>query len=429
MKLFQVEASTLNGHITVPTSKSHTMRAILFASLAKGQSRVESYLRSPDAQAMISACRKFGANIQQKDDFLLIDGVAGKLMVPDDVINAGNSGQVLRFIGAVAGLIDRYTVITGDPSIRHNRPAAQLLSGLRQLGAMAESSRGDDFAPLIIRGPIKAGRVEIEGVDSQPVTGLLIAASLLEGTTSVTVKNPGERPWIDVTLGWFDRLGVKYSNNDYRRYQITGKSYYEAFQYTVPGDFSSIAFPIVAALITGSEITVGPVDMSDTQGDKKLFPVLETMGAEFEYDEKKLSLKVKPCHGLTGREININDFIDALPILAVIGCFAAGETHITGAKIARMKECDRIHAICAELQKMEANIEEHDDGLVVRQSKLQGAWVESYRDHRIAMALSVAAMIAEGRTSINDIDCVDKSFPGFMDTMVEAGMLIRVEHT
>jgi 3-phosphoshikimate 1-carboxyvinyltransferase len=426
MESFHVSASVLSGELTIPTSKSHTLRAILFASLATGESHIHHYLASPDAVAMIDACRALGAQIHITPDCLTIQGVSGSPCVPDDVINAGNSGQVLRFIGAIAGLIDGYTIITGDESVRHNRPVQPLLDGLQQLTAFAKSARGDGLSPIIIRGPMTSGTLTVLGLDSQPVSGLLIASVFLEGTTTINVLEAGEKPWVDLTLRWLDRLGVVYQRDGYDCYRVSGKKSYAGFDYTVPGDFSSLAFPVVAALLTGSSLRISPVDMSDSQGDKKLFAVLSSMGAQLDYDESTLCLKVLPCQQLVGREIAINDFVDAITILAVVGCFASGETRITGAAIARQKECNRLKAICTELKKMGADIAETDDGLIIKQSSLHAATVESYHDHRMAMSLSVAALLCEGETVINDVACVKKSFPHYARIMANAGMNIQV---
>lgn len=242
------------------------MRAILFASLAKGTSKITNYLKSPDIKAMISGCRQIGAEISIDKHCLTITGTSGRPSTPGDIINAGNSGQVLRFFGAACGLISGYTVITGDNSIRTNRPITELLSGLNQLSATAFSTQNNSFAPFIVKGPIQPSTIGIDGTLSQHVSAFIIAASFLNGETEIKVTNPGETPWVDVTLSWLDRLGIKYINENYSHYTIYGSSENNAFDYVVPGDFSSAAYPIIASLITGSEITLLGLDMQDSQG-------------------------------------------------------------------------------------------------------------------------------------------------------------------
>lgn len=418
---------TLCGNASIPSSKSHTLRAILFATLAEGESHIDNVLDSPDTLAMINACQQLGAVIHQHGAALTIQGVAGKPCVPDDVIDAGNSGQVLRFIGAIAGLIDGATVITGDESVRHNRPAKPLLDGLNQLGANAFSTRGDNKAPIVIQGPMHAGTIHIDGQDSQPVSGLLIASQFLTGRTEIFVDNPGEKPWLNLTLEWFKRLGLDAeSSADFSHFVIEGGAKLKAFDYVVPGDFSSLAFPVAAALLTQSEITLHGVDMNDTQGDKAFLDALMKMGATFNYSNSAKTLTVHRCESLQGVTLDINDYIDAITILAVIGCYTQGETVIKNAAIARQKECDRIASITTELKKMGADIQETDDGLIIKHSQLRGATVHSHHDHRMAMSLTVAGLIAGGQTNIENIECVKKTFPNFVELMKSLGADIKV---
>lgn len=416
---------SIKGSVIIPPSKSHTLRAILFAAMAKGDSQVKNYLHSPDTTAMIEAMRAFGAKIKITADCLEIHGLAGKLHPPDNVIDAGNSGQVLRFVGALAALSPAWTVITGDHSIRHNRPVKPLLSALSQLGALATSSRLDGYAPILIRGPMQSGRAQLSGEDSQPVSGLLIAASFLSGKTILEVTDPGEKPWIDLTLHWLHRFGIRVTHEDYARYTIPGNAQIDAFHLVIPGDFSSAAFPVALALVTDSEITLNNIDMDDCQGDKKLIDVLIAMGAHIEIDRVKKILHVRKGSKLQGIPIDVNDFIDATPILSVIGCFAEGTTVISGASIARQKESDRLHAMTTELKKMGALIEEKPDGLIISHSLLKGAELQSWRDHRIAMSLFVAAMGATGDSQIDGAECVAKTYPGFDHDMRLLGASIE----
>ncbi len=372
-----------------------------------GVTLIRDPLDSPDVRAMVKALRGFGVTIEESEEWIRIEGVCGKLSASQAPIDAGNSGQILRFVGALAALLPEKTVITGDQSIRERRPVEPLLSALRQLGAKAE-------APMSVQGPIRAGFAELLGEDSQPVSALLIATSFLKGTTQLEVKNPGERPWIDLTLAWLERLGGVVTHEAYRFYTIEGPLLYKGFEVTIPGDFSTAAFPAAAALITGSTVTLENLDPFDSQGDKKLFEVFERMGAQLEYDVRAKSVTLFPSK-LKGVRVDVNEMIDALPILAVVGCFASGKTEIVGGKIARKKESDRIAAIACELRKMGAILEEREDGLLITSSPLHSARLSSHSDHRIAMALAVAAKGATGTTWIEGAECVKKSYPRFFE--------------
>jgi 5-enolpyruvylshikimate-3-phosphate synthase len=380
----------LHGAVSAPPSKSHTLRALLFGLMGEGV--IRNPLSSPDTDRMIAACRQLGATIG--GDPLR---VCGALRPPSGVIDAGNSGIVLRFIGALAALTDDYCIITGDASVRENRPIAPLVDGLRQLGAFADGRGGGKRAPLIVKGPLRGGFARIDGADSQPVSALLIALSFLPGTHHLEVTNPGEQPWIDLTLSW---LQNRVTHDNYTRYTIEGGAPFAPFDYTVPGDFSSAAYPIAAGLVTEGDVRVANLDFDDPQGDKALLPLL----------------------GNLPEQIDCNRFIDALPILAVLGCYGERPLHLHNAAIARQKESDRIATIAGELRKMGGDLDELPDGLTIRPARLRGAPVESHGDHRIALSLAVAALGASGETEINNVACVAKTYQTFAQDMQKLGV-------
>lgn len=426
MNHYSLSTASLKGHINTPPSKSQTLRAILFASLALGQSTIINFLDSPDSHAMIRACQLFGATINVFPNRLEIIGTNGQISCAKDVIDAGNSGIVLRFCSAIGSLSPLPIVITGDQSIRTQRPMQELLNGLAQLGATTATMRGDGYAPVIIQGPIHSGTAVISGEDSQPVSALLIASAFVQGPTTIKVRNPGEKPWVAMTLQWFDRLGIPYVNEGFTCYRLKGNARYQGFTYNVPGDLSTAAFPIAAALITQSELTVHNIDMDDPQGDKELISILQRMGGAIDIDAEEKLLCIRRGGPLSGVQVDINDCIDVLPILSVVACFAKGETRITGAAIARQKECNRIGCVASELRKMGGDIEETVDGLVIRGSPLRGALVRSHGDHRMAMSLAVAALGATGQSTIGPVECVAKTYPGFMEDFNKLGANISL---
>ncbi len=412
-----IAPSSLSGEVRVPPSKSQTQRALLFGLLAKGRSIIHHPLNSPDVEAMIQACRQLGAEVITSPSEIEISGVDGRIAAPQEIIDAGNSGQVWRFIGAIAALASQPIFLTGDHSILHNRPIKPLIKALHQLGAYAHMQENS----LMIRGPIGSGRVEMDGQDSQPVSGMLMAAAFAPGPVEIYVNNPGEKPWVNLTLSWFDRLAISYHAEEFQYYRLEGQTHYEGFSYTVPSDFSSAAFLLAAALITDSELTLSGLDLEDAQGDKRVLGVLEEMGAKLEIGEK---VRVKRGAALRGITIDVGDIIDAVPILAVLGCYAAGETHLTGGEMARNKESDRLAAITNELRKMGADIQEEPGGLIIRSSQLHGAKVVSHADHRIGMSLTVAALAAMGETEVEGISSIAKSYPDFFDHLRQLGVAL-----
>lgn len=418
MTSFVVRKSRLQGSIAVPPSKSHTMRALLLAMMGKGKSLIHNYLHSSDVEAMILAISQFGAKVTKGDKFLQVLG-AYPLKTPDDVIDAKNSGQILRFVGGFSALLPTYTIITGDRSIRYNRPVTPLIEGLNNFGATAYA-RGDGFAPIIVQGPVTKDVTTLSGEDSQPVSALLMMSSFLKQKSTILVSNPGEKPWIDLTLFWLRELGIDVENKAYQKYIVPGFANFDGFEKEIAGDFSSAAYPIAAALITDSELRIKGLRMDDPQGDKKLVNLIIKMGGKIEIDDKG-DLIIKKGSKLKGVSIDLNDMIDAVTILAVIACFAEGKTHIYNARIARKKESDRLKCITSELAKMGGKIEEGEDSLTITPSKLRGAQVNSHSDHRIALSLSVAALAAKDETKIDGCECIAKSYATFKEDFQAIG--------
>jgi len=294
-----------------------------------------------------------------------------------------------------------------------------LLEALNQLGCFAVSTKGDGHAPVVVRGPIRGGQAALDGADSQPISALLIACALAEAPSELTVINPGEKTWVGVTLDWLARCGVEISNDQFAKYRIRGRQQWGGLETTIPRDWSAAMYPIAAALITeGSEVFLPGLDFNDSQGDRLVVNVLRDMGADIEIrDDGVLARSSK----LTGRVIDCNDFIDQFMMLAVVGCFAKGETVLTNAEICRHKECNRITEMHRALTTMGADVQQRQDGLIVHQSHLKGAVLDSRADHRLVMTLAVAALGAAGDTVINDIACIKKTFPHFVEQMTRIG--------
>lgn len=410
---YKINRSTISGNVYVPPSKSHTLRALVFALMAEGKSKIRNYLPSPDTNAMINAITHLGAVTYVTAEYIEVEGVGGRLKRPLNVIDAGNSGLVFRFIAGISALLDSYVIITGDESIRLRRPIFPLLNALSSQDVFAVSAALNDHAPIIIKGPLKNGTMALEGGDSQPVSALLIATSFLEGPSEIFVTNPGEKPWIDLTIKWLKDFGVHIENENYQHYRVPGNAKIKGFDITIPGDFSSAAYSIVASMITGGELKVFGLDPDDKQADRHFLTLLKKMGAEIEFRESFLSVSSKG--ELKGMEIDINDCIDQIPLLAVVGCYSSSPLTIKGGQIARLKESDRIHTITMELRKMGARIEETVDGMIVSPSRLKGAKLFSHNDHRIALSLITAAFSAEGESTIDGVECMEKTYPSFQE--------------
>jgi 3-phosphoshikimate 1-carboxyvinyltransferase len=407
MKLVVERTGKLGGSVTAPPSKSHTHRAIVIASLADGVSKIENPLRSADCQATIDACRKFGAEIAAGDP-LEVKGVAGRPRNPGTVIDAGNSGTTIRFMTAISALCDGKTSLTGDSSVR-TRPIDPLLRSLIDLGASkAQSINGNGCPPVTVAGRMKGGRTAIDGSSSQFVSALLVSCPLAACDTAIDARDLISRPYVRMTLEHLERAGAMVRHRELREFRIEGNQSYEPVSYAVPGDYSSAAFLMAAAHITESQIEIKGLDGNDSQGDRAIMDIIGQMRSG------------------NRRVMDLQDTPDLLPICAVLGCNSDGTTVLTNVSHARQKESDRIFALCAELRKMGAHIEERPDGLTVRGSGLKGAELDGHGDHRVVMALAVAALNAEGPSTVNDADTISNSYPGFVEDLAHLGANIKV---
>lgn len=408
---------SFQGAIKLPPSKSHTMRALLLGALSEGSCTVENPLNSPDVEAMLQAIKLLGAAIHRSPSAIQIEGVGGiPKRLQGSAIDVGNSGQVLRFMSACFAQATTPVFITGDASIRTQRPIKPLLQAINQLGGFARSLNMQGTAPLIVQGAIRGGYCRLDGQDSQPVSALLMTLPLAVNDSIVDVTNLGERPWVDFTLTWLDYLNISYTRSG-DCFRIPGRQRIHPFQRKIPGDLSALAFPLLLGLITPSHITIEGVDLSDAQSDKKIVEVLESMGALFSYSAEEKTLSVQGPQRLIGRSIDVDLLIDAVPMLSVIGCFADGVTTLINGEMARKKESDRMVAMQAELQKMGAQIEVNGGEMRIFQSKLHGAELFSWHDHRVAMALACAAYAAKGASQLRSTECIAKSFPDFFEEL------------
>lgn len=418
---FSVRQSRLKGAVNIPGSKSHTIRALVFALLGDGTSVIEFPLDSSDTVSCRDMIQKFGAAVEVSGTTWRVTGTGGSILPPDDVIDTGNSGTSLYIGMGIASLAEGYTVFTGDHQIR-SRPADGLMTAISRLGGDAYSTRGNGMPPLVVKGRITGGETEISAVTSQYLTALLMAAPLAGGDSLIRVPLLNEKPYVAMTLEWLDRLNIRYGNNNYESFSVPGNQRYPSFKRHIPADFSSAAFFLVAAAITGSEITLRGLDWNDTQGDREVVTILSRMGAETRIGDEEITICGRP---LTGGTFDLNAIPDALPALSVAACFAEGETRLVNVPQARLKETDRIAVMCRELAKMGARIEELPDGLVIRRSGLRGCAVNGHHDHRVAMALAVAGLAADGETRVDTAESVSVTFPGFRELMASIGADIK----
>jgi 3-phosphoshikimate 1-carboxyvinyltransferase len=418
MKLRVSPSDGLNGTVTVPPSKSYTHRAVIIASLAQGSSTLCNPLLSEDTIASIEACRKIGAQVEVLDEKNEIKDVFGVPKAPREAIDVKNSGTTLRVMTPVCSLCSEKVFLTGDDSIQE-RPMQPLLDALEQLGVQTSSANGK--APVSVQGPLAGGRCRIVGdISSQFISGLLIACALARNETSIDLTTPlKSQPYVDLTLDVLEKFGgqVEKGTNAFR---VPASQIYHGINYVVEGDYSSAAFPMVAAALLESDVTITNINVNSKQGDRRIIDILRAMGVNIQVRED--SVNVRGAGELDGIQIDLGDSPDLLPILAVIGALASGKTLIKNVGHLRYKESDRLKAITTELNKMGARVKEGNDFLEIKGvESLKGTHLSGWGDHRIVMALAIAALRAKGETLISNAETIPVSFPGFDKTMNALG--------
>ena len=430
--------SVLSGHITVPGSKSHTIRALILAAMADGTSHISNPLPSNDCLSTAAAVRKVGAEVDfgegENSGVWTVRGAGAGLHLPADQIDVGNSGSLMYFLCPVLSTLKGDCTFTGDESICR-RPVNHLVDALCQLGANAKCINGGTTPPFSFCGPIDVNiKLVTEGALSQYISGFMMAASRLNGTLEMELWNPKETPYLTMTKLWLESVGVPVRiSEDFKKISVTGPVPFKAFDKTVPSDWEGVAFPLLAALISGSKITIDNVDGSGSQGDDKIVEVLQSVGADIEWlrDEEKLIVrggKKLTTDSLPDKELRVemSAFPDAICALAVAACFIEGKTVFTDIDICRKKETDRIVAMTSELTKLGAHIVDEGNQLVVYGDggkSLHGGEVESFKDHRIVMSLACLGLgLGDGESVIvNDAEWCSVTFPHFFEVMNEIG--------
>ncbi|MEM2876018.1 MAG: 3-phosphoshikimate 1-carboxyvinyltransferase [Candidatus Bathyarchaeia archaeon] len=418
----------LSGEVSAPPSKGYTHRAIIASSLSEYTSKIKKPLICDDTSATIDACRLLGAEIKVLNEYIEVTG-RQRPLTPEDVIFCGESGSTIRFLGPICTLAPGISILTGGSSLR-NRPMAPMLEALTQLGVRCYSARGDGRPPIIIfGGGLKGGRVRVCGdVSSQFISGLLFAAPRAEDKVELSLTTRlNSKPYVDMTVDILSKCGVKVDCLPRERlFKVDSGQTYSPLDYEVEGDYSSAAFLLAAAALVPSKVDVMGLRAESLQGDKVIIDLLREMGVSLRVAEDRV--RVEGTGGyLKGLRFDASDTPDLVPVLMVLGCFAEGKTVIDGIGRLRWKESDRTKALTSELRKLRGKLNIYEDKVIVKGShRLEGAEVNSHSDHRVAMALAVAALASEGRTKILGFECVKKSYPNFIQDILRIGGKLAV---
>ena len=408
----------LNGELTVPGDKSISHRTAMFAAIADGISTIKNYSSAIDCQSTLDCMRQLGTTIRREGQDIHVHGKGLRtLSEPDDILNCGNSGTTMRLLcGLLAGQ-NFSTVLTGDASLRR-RPMDRIIKPLVNNGAEILGRQSNRLAPLFIRGKSLSDVIyELPVASSQVKSAVLLAGLYAAGNVQVT-EPVASRDHTERMLA-FCGVDIRRDGNII---SLEKNRKLSARDFQIPGDISSAAFLIaMGLLVPGSHLRLKDVGINPTRTG--LLTVLKNMGADLRIENER-SVSNEPVGDILVQNAELRaveiggtlipKLIDELPLIAVIATQAQGKTVVKDALELRIKESDRISAIVGELKKMGASIEETKDGFVVEgPTPLHSAVCNSYDDHRIAMALSVAASIADGESVIQNADCVGISFPEF----------------
>ncbi len=420
-----IKSSTPKGTITAPPSKSYTHRALILGAMTHSDFLLVNPLMSDDTRATLDALYAFGTEFRSVSKGVAIH--CERFRKPSSVIDARNSGTTIRLVTGLASLFPFQTTLTGDASLV-KRPMGPLVEALEGLGASASYLGAKGCPPIKIAGPITGKMTEIRGdVSSQFVSSLLIACTQKVGDTEVRLKGRlRSRPYVGITLELLRDFGTSVEERS-GEYVVKGEQKLAKESYTVPGDFSSAAFPLAGAVITGGNVTVKNLARDSPQGDRALIQILSGFGADVTVREASVQATADPSR-LHGCELDVSDTPDLFPISAVVASLSEGKTVITGGGNLRQKESDRIATTTRFLSDMGADISGTEDGCVVNGvRRLRGATIHTEGDHRIFMAAAIAALAASSDTVIEDTGSFSVSYPGFLRDLHQLGCRVKVK--
>ena len=423
MELVLEKINKLRGNIYVPGDKSISHRSLILGSIAQGETRIYNFLNSLDCLKTLECMQALGVKIELDENNSV--KIKGKglygLQEAKGILDVGNSGTTIRLLTGLLGGQSFYSVLSGDDSIRR-RPMKRVIEPLRLMGADIWGRKDGQFAPLSIKGSkLNPFQYTLPVASAQVKSALLLAGLYAAGGT--IIKEPLLTRDHTEKMLEIIRADIKISPPEIK---IKGGKELRGTDIFIPGDISSSAYFIAAAsILRDSQIIIKQVGVNPTRTGiieilKKMGTKIDILNSQMKSNEPQADLMIEysKLKGVEIKKENVPFLIDELPLIAVVATQAQGKTVVSGARELRVKETDRIKAIVSELKKMGADIEEREDGFVVNgPTRLQGAVCENYNDHRIAMSLAVAALLAEGKTVIKNSECISISFPGFEKTL------------
>ncbi|MDA3890732.1 MAG: 3-phosphoshikimate 1-carboxyvinyltransferase [Salinivirgaceae bacterium] len=412
-----IHPSKIKGEVKAPASKSFMQRAIALSVLADGETIIENPSRCDDALAGLNIASSFGCKVYDNGEFISV--IPNKEVKPTKLL-CGESGLAIRLFAPIVSLYSHQVELQAEGSLL-KRPADFMTSTLNQLGVGTETN--DGFPPLKIQGPLKTGSAELDGsLSSQFLSGLLIALPKAQGNSTLKVNNLMSIPYIDMTLKAIESFGGKIEHSDYKVFTIQGSQNYNAGTYFIEGDWSGAAGLLVAGAI-GGNIMVTKLTSTSTQADMAVMKALRDAGAEIEIDDDTIIIK-RPKQ-LQAFEFDALHCPDLFPVLTALAANCEGTTRISGVHRLLHKESNRGEALKNEFNKIGVSIEFENDIMLIKGGNIQGGDVFAHNDHRIAMALTLAAFNAAGAIKISGTECVNKTYPEFFEDMKMLGVKVE----
>ena len=410
----------VDATIEVPGSKSYTNRALLVAALANGRSTLTGALFSDDTRYMCKALRTLGVQIKadEAQATFRVNGNGGDIPVESTQLYIGNSGTTSRSLVSYVSLGHGEFVIDGDAPMRRSRPIADLLDALTQIGVSARSQFGNGHLPVIVQADgLEGGKTRLDASkSSQFLTSLLLIAPYAKNDMEIEIVGTLKTPYIDITTSVMEAFGVTVVNHKYRHFRIAGQQSYQPREYQIEPDASSASYFFAAAAISGGRVKVKHLHLASVQGDVKFVRILEKMGCQVNADAD--GIEVIGPERLHGIDVDMNALSDTALTLAAIAPFADSKTVIRNIEHTRWQETDRICAMVTELRKLGIPVVEHRDGVEIMPAPITPAAIDTYEDHRVAMAFSLIGLKAPGIQICNP-GCVSKTFPHFFQVLQE----------
>jgi len=415
-----ISKSKIRGTITAPSSKSYTIRGLICAALARGQSQIVNPLTSDDTEASLNVLSKVGVDVHQKGESWQVTG--GNFHAPDTDLFCGESAATLRFMTANCSLVPGKCRLTAGPSLS-TRPVRPLVEALKQLGV--DCSCQGELPPVTVSGgTLRGGVTELPGnISSQFVSALLLISPFAQTDVTIRLTTPLEsKPFVLMTMDSMQWFGITVAfSEDLDQFEIARQTY-QPTSFNVEGDWSSASYLLALGALCG-EVEVDNLNTESLQGDKVILDFLKKMGASVTVG--KNSAKVRKSK-LNAIRADLSDCIDLLPTIAVLAAVADGVTELTGIERARLKESDRVTAVKQGLERMGIKVTEESNRLTITGGQPKGALIDSRDDHRIAMAFSLLGSVA-GETAINGAECVSKTYPEFWDILKNAGSEVKLD--